>query len=70
MIGAPAPLPTRSRPWLLVPLVGFAVVSLLAGFLADAKLDEGGYFDFFFTDTIHLKVWLATAAAALGLVQL
>ena len=71
MTDAPAPLPTRSRAWLLVPVAGFAVVSLLAGFLANAELDaSGGYFDLFFKDTIHLKVWLATAAAALALVQL
>ena len=70
MADAPAPLPTRSPVWLLVPVAGFAVVSLLAGFLADAKLDTGGYFDLFFKDTIHLKVWLASAAAVLALVQL
>ena len=68
---APAPQPTRSTAWLLVPLAGFAVVSLLAGFLADAELDQGGgYFDLFFSDTIHLKVWLASAAVVLALAQL
>ena len=41
MTTAPAPIPTRSPRWLLVPLAGFAVVSLLAGFLADAELDRG-----------------------------
>lgn len=67
----PSPAPTRSARWLLVPLAGFAVVSLLAGFLADAEIDKGGgYFDLFFSDTIHLKVWLATVAVALGLAQL
>ena len=71
MTAATIPPPTRSAAWLLVPLAGFAVVSLLAGFLAEAELDRsGGYFDLFFSDTLHLKVWLASAAVALGLVQL
>ena len=39
MTDAPAPLPTRSQAWLLVPVSGFAIVSLLAGFLANAELD-------------------------------
>ena len=64
----PSPAPTRPARWLLVPLAGFAVVSLLAGFLADAEVDKGGgYFDLFFSDTIHLKVWLASAVVALAL---
>ena len=71
MTTAPVPMPKRSPRWLLVPVAGFAVVSLLAGFLADAELDRGGgYFDLFFSDTIHLKAWLASAAVALGLAQL
>jgi hypothetical protein len=71
MTTAPTPAPTRSPGWLLAPLTGFAVVSLLAGFLAAAEVDKGGgYFDLFFSDTIHLKVWLATLAVALGLAQL
>ena len=45
----PSPAPTRPARWLLVPLAGFAVVSLLAGFLADAEARRGGgYFDLFF----------------------
>jgi len=71
MTTAPTPSPTRSPRWLLVPLAGFAVVSLLAGFLAEAEIDQGGgYFDLVFSDTIHMKVWLASAAVALGIVQL
>ena len=67
----PRPAPTRPARWLLVPLAGFAVVSLLAGFLADAEVDKGGdYFDLFFSDTLHLKVWLASAVVALALAQL
>ena len=71
MTVAPTRAPARSTAWLLVPVAGFAVVALLAGFVADAHFDAGGgYFDLFFSDTIHLKAWLASAAAALGLVQL
>ena len=40
MTAAMTPAPTRSAAWLLVPLAGFAVVSLLAGFLAEAELDR------------------------------
>jgi len=58
MTTARAPSPTRSPSWLLVPLAGFAVVSLLAGFIAEAEIDRGdGYFDLFSSDTIHLKVF-------------
>ena len=69
---APPSPPRRSPAWLLAPLLAFALVSLLAGFLAKAYTDAGpsGYFDFFFTDTIHMKAWLASVAAALGLFQL
>ena len=62
---------TRSVRWLAVPLAGFALVSLTAGLLAKAELDAGGgYFDLFFSDTIHLKAWFASAAAVLALTQL
>jgi len=68
---APTPGSTRSLRWLLVPLAGFALVSLLAGFLARTEIDRGGgYFDLFFSDPIHLKTWLASAAAALAVTQL
>ncbi|MGH3033047.1 MAG: DUF6529 family protein [Gaiellaceae bacterium] len=62
---------TRSARWLAVPLAGFALVSLTAGLVAKAELDTGGgYFDLFFSDTIHLKAWFASAAAVLALTQL
>jgi hypothetical protein len=72
VVHAPPSPPRRSPAWLLAPLLAFALVSLLAGFLAKAYADTGasGYFDLFFTDTIHMKAWLASAAAALGLFQL
>jgi hypothetical protein len=72
---APGPRPKRSPQWLLAPLLAFALFSLLAGLLAkayapDAGESRGGYFDLFFSDTIHMKAWLASTAAALALFQL
>ena len=67
----PRPDRTRSARWLVLPVVVFALVSLTAGLLARAEIDRrGGYFDLFFSDTIHLKTWFASAAVALGLMQL
>ena len=63
----------KRRPvWLLAPLLAFAFCSLLAGLVADAYSDStsSGYFDLFFSDTIHMKAWLASAAAALAVTQL
>jgi hypothetical protein len=60
----------RSAGWLVVPLVVFALVSLTAGLLAKGEPSAGGYFDLIFSDPIHMKVWLASAAVALALVQL
>jgi Family of unknown function (DUF6529) len=63
---------TEKRPWawLAAPLLVFAFVSLIAGFLARTADPGGTYFELFFSDTIHMKAWLATAAAALGLFQI
>ena len=61
----------RSPAWLVAPLLAFALVALLVGFLA--KNSEPGpkhYFELFFSDPIHMKVWLASAAAALAVFQL
>jgi hypothetical protein len=71
----PSPQSKRSARWLLAPLLAFAFFSLLAGLLARAYVPEagerrGGYFDLFFSDTIHMKAWLASVAAALALFQL
>lgn len=57
----------RPWAWLAAPLLVFAFVSLIAGFLARAADPGGAYFELFFSDTIHMKAWLATAAATLGL---
>src|SRR5437660_12676089 len=61
----------RSRAWLAIPLVAFALVSLTIGLVAHQRLGAGKpYFHLFFTDTIHMKVWLVTAAIVLALTQL
>jgi hypothetical protein len=74
-IESPPPRPKRSPRWLLAPLLALAFFSLLAGLLAKAYAPEagesrGGYFDLFFSDTIHMKAWLASVAVAFGLFQL
>jgi hypothetical protein len=71
----PPARPKRSAQWLLAPLLAFAFFALLAGLLAKAYVPEagespGGYFDLFFSDTIHMKAWLASVAAALAVFQL
>ena len=65
----------RSPQWLLAPLLAFAFFALLAGLLAKAYVPEagesrGGYFDLVFSDTIHMKAWLASLAVALAVFQL
>ena len=69
---APGPRAKRSPRWLLAPLLALAFFSLLAGLLAKASADSSpnGYFELFFSDTIHMKAWLATTAAALAVLQL
>jgi hypothetical protein len=69
---AAAPPGKRSPVWLIAPLLAFAFFSLLAGLLAKnyADASPSGYFDLFFSDTIHLKAWLATVALVLALFQL
>jgi hypothetical protein len=56
--------------WLLVPVLAFALVALLAGFLSAHDARAGGYFDLLFSDPIHLKAWFATAALTLAVFQL
>ena len=69
---APTHTAAEKRPWgwLAVPLVVFAAVALTAGLLTRAADAGGDYFDLVFSDTIHMKAWLASTAAALGLFQL
>jgi len=64
MTAAPAPAVAR-RParWLAAPIVAFALFALSAGILAkEAGGPRGSYFDLGFSETIHMKVWLASAA--------
>jgi hypothetical protein len=61
---------TRSYRWVAVPIVIFGLVSLTAGLLASREPSSKGYFELFFSDTIHMKAWFATAAATLACVQL
>jgi hypothetical protein len=67
---SPAAPARRSARWLAVPLVVFALVSLTAGLLANGEPSAGGYFDLIFSDPIHMKVWLASAAVVLAIAQL
>jgi Family of unknown function (DUF6529) len=69
-VAAAPPPATRSYWWVAVPVVIFAVVSLTAGLLASREPSSKGYFQLFFSDTIHMKAWFATAAVTLAGVQL
>jgi Family of unknown function (DUF6529) len=61
----------RTGIWLVAPLLAFALVALTVGVFARAREPSGGtYFDLFFSDTIHMKAWLASGAAALALFQI
>ncbi len=69
---APAPpVERRGARWLALPIFLFAFVSLTVGIVArDAGGPKGKYFDLVFSDTIHMKIWLASAALACGVFQL
>jgi hypothetical protein len=61
------------RAWLVAPLVAFALVSLTIGLVAHQTVQQPyatPFFHLFFSDTLHMKVWLVTAALALGCFQL
>jgi len=67
---SPPPLPRRPL-WLAAPLTAFALVALTVGLLARERLDPNkGYFQLFFSDTLHLKAWFASAAVLLAVTQL
>ena len=61
-------------PRLLVrPLLLFASVALVIGFVAvrtDVEPYQTPFFRLFFSNTVHMKAWLTTAALLLGLGQL
>ena len=63
----------RNRIWFIAPLAVLALVSLTIGTLAHRS--AGGYpalpfFHLFFSDTLHLKAWLATGVSMLAVFQL
>ena len=63
----------RRRAWLIAPLVAFALVALTVGLVARQTVQSPyttPFFHLFFSDTLHMKVWLATAALVLGCFQL
>lgn len=74
-VSAVAPAPERRPAWhLFVPLLAGLVVAESLGLLARELVISpgaypGGYFRLFFSDTLHLKVWLATAVLGLALLQ-
>jgi Family of unknown function (DUF6529) len=66
--------PSRpSRAWLLLPLLVFALISLTVGIVAYQTVRSPytvPFFHLFFSDTLHMKVWLITTSLVLGLFQL
>ena len=77
MATAAATSPPEQRPlWhLFIPLLAGLVVAETLGIVARQLVVEPGaypgpWFRLFFSDTLHLKAWLALAAAALGVTQL
>src|SRR5262252_5830303 len=63
----------RNRVLLALPLVLFALVALAVGFVASKTVRqpyETPFLHLFFSDPLHMKVWLVTAALLLGLGQL
>jgi hypothetical protein len=77
MIPAVAVAPDAPRPhrlWLAAALVVFALVSASVGVIAKHNTAAPGLYPpsdlkLFFSDPIHLKVWLATAAVVLACFQ-
>ena len=63
----------RNRVPLALPLVLFALVALTVGFVASRTIRqpyETPFLHLFFSDPLHMKVWLVTAALLLALGQL
>jgi hypothetical protein len=59
--------------WLAAPLVAFALISLTIGLLAKRTIRPDvptPFFHLFFSDTLHMKVWLVTLAIILAIGQL
>jgi uncharacterized membrane protein len=66
--------PSGTNPvWLALPLVVLALITLTVGVVARQTVREpysAPFFHLFFSDTLHMKAWLATAAVALACGQL
>lgn len=66
--------PSGANPaWLAVPLVVFALITLIVGLVARQTVREPyatPFFHTFFTDTLQMKAWLVTAAVVLACGQL
>ena len=66
--------PNGANPaWLALPLVVFALITLTVGLLARQTIRtpySTPFFDLFFSDTLHMKAWLVTAAVILACSQL
>lgn len=59
--------------WLAIPLALMAVISLTVGLLASRTVRQpypNEFYHAFFSDTLHMKVWLSTVALAFGCFQL
>jgi hypothetical protein len=59
--------------WLALPLVGFALITLTVGLVARRTVREPystPFFHLFFSDTLHMKAGLVTAALVLACGQL
>jgi Family of unknown function (DUF6529) len=66
-----APAPRVQYAWLLVPALVGAFVSVALGIYSkEHDPSQEGIFDLFFSATINLKVWFATAAVVLATFQL
>ena len=62
-----------NQAWLALPLTVFAVITVTVGLIARQTVREpytAPVFHLFFSDTLHMKAWLATAAALLACGQL
>jgi hypothetical protein len=78
MGAASAPGPderSSSTAWLVIPLLVFAWITLIVATAANFNRLTAGeakpkYFDLFFGDTIHMKVWLASVVILLALFQI
>jgi hypothetical protein len=63
----------RSRAFLVLPPLLFVSVAVTVGFVASKTVRrpyETAFSHLFFSDTLHMKAWLITAALLLALVQL